>query len=91
MLDDTGVPHPDALKRPPPSEEDDVYYVGFCILGGRRLYSQVGPQPLPLTEILAYIDELDVTDVDEREEYLDILTDLDSAEMDHISKRVRKK
>ncbi len=79
------------LKKPPPSEEDDIYFVGFCILGGRRMYSQVGPQPLPLTEILAYMDELCMTDVDEREMFLEIITDLDSCEMNLITEKARKK
>jgi hypothetical protein len=85
------VPHPAVLRKPPPSAEDDIYYVGFCILGGRRLYSQVGPQPIPLTEIMAYMDEACMTDLDDRETFLEIVCDLDACEMNLLAKKASKK
>lgn len=86
-LEESGTPHPATLRKPPPSSEDDIYFVGFCILGGRRLYSQVGPQPIQYTEIVAYMDEEAMTDLDDRDTFMNIITYLDHVEMAHLSKK----
>lgn len=91
VLEETGHPHSAILSKPEPSTEDDVYYDGFCILGSRRIYSQVGPQPIAFTEILAYLNELGTTDPDERESFIEIMTFLDVIEMNHITLKASKK
>ena len=57
----------------------DIEWVweGFSILSGSRQMSQVGPQSLVLSEILAYLDYGGITDPDEREEFIFLVQSLD--------------
>lgn len=51
------------------------------------MYSQVGPQPIQYTEIVAYMDEEAMTDLDDRDTFMNIITYLDHVEMAHLSKK----
>jgi hypothetical protein len=75
---------PAALREKPKLSEDDAdYYEAFKSLSGARVYTEVGPQPIPVSEVLAYCEFLNITDQFERQAILRIMQAMDSAYIEH--------
>ena len=79
---DTGKPH-HALASKPALRGDCIrYYDAFCLLGASRIWSQVGPQPLPISEILALVNQgLGIADPDTRLKYVRLIQGMDHTEI----------
>lgn len=61
------------------------------ILRAARGHSQAGPQPIAISEIKAYLDMVDVTDVETRRKYIKLIQILDGVEMEHIAESIKAK
>lgn len=62
-----------------PSIFRDVEWVweGFTTLSGSRQMGYAGPQTIPISEMLSYLDYRGISDPDEREEFLYLAQSLD--------------
>lgn len=81
VLEDTGAPHPASLSRPALRDDCVRYYDAFRILGVARTWSQVGPEPIKVSEVKALLDILEIKDVPTRLKYLSLIRSMDNVEM----------
>lgn len=80
---------PKALLNRVPLRIDCLKYKqAFYALSGQRPYNQTGPQPIPLSEVLAYLAIKGIDDEDERDTYLDAIPAMDGVYLEHIRKRM---
>lgn len=61
------------------------YWEAFQILGNSRIPHQGGVGPIPLTEIVAYMDTIYLFDVDERLRMVRMIQSLDKVYMRHVN------
>lgn len=54
------------------------------------MWTQVGPSPIPVVEIKAYLDTVGITEYQVREQYLRIIRKMDSVELNHLHKAMDK-
>ena len=90
ILEDTGRPHPAAAAKPALRGEDIEFYDAFCLLGARRLWSQVGPNAIPISEIVAYLDGIGVSGSRLRERYIRLCCAMDGVELAHLHKELER-
>lgn len=90
ILEDTGKPHPAAAAKPALRGEDIEYYDAFCLLGASRIWDQVGPQPLQISETVALLDGMGIRNYDQRERYIRYVRKMDSVEMAHLSEQLKR-
>jgi hypothetical protein len=67
------------------------YWEAFHILGSSRIAHQGGIGPIPLTEIVAYMDAIYLFDVDERLKLIKMIQSLDSVYMKHVNEKAAHK
>ena len=84
---DAGDTHPQDVGRPKLTPDCLEYYDAYRALGMSRIYTQVGPTPLQMTEIEAYLRLNGITDQPERLKYLRLIQRLDRAELAHIYRK----
>jgi len=86
-----GVAHP-ADKKPLALSGDCIdFYDAFCLLGASRKWSQVGPQPIEVSEALALVNEgYGEIDPDERLKFLRLIKLLDRVELKFLHSKARK-
>ena len=89
MLEDTGTFHPALLNKPTLRDDCLRYYEAFRQLGVRRLWSQVGPQPIQLTEIEALLKMLDISDPGTRLKYVRLIGRLDEVERSFLAQQMK--
>lgn len=58
-----------------------MYFDAFRFLGASRLWNEVGPQPIPASEMFAYLDGFQIKGMEEREKYLKFIQALDGVEL----------
>jgi hypothetical protein len=63
------------------------YWEAFQILGNSRIPHQGGIGPIPLTEIVAYMDAVYLYDVDERLKMITMIQSLDKVYCKHVNDR----
>jgi len=81
----------DALKnRPKLSRWVTEYWEAFHILGGSRIIHQGGVGPIPLTEIVAYMDAVYLRSVDERLTLIKMIQSLDNVYVKHVNEKSKK-
>ena len=81
----------DALKnRPRLNQWVTDYWEAFQILGGSRIVHQGGVGPIPLTEIVAYMDATYLRNVDERLKLIRMIQSLDNVYVQHINEKSKK-
>lgn len=71
---------------------DDLHelYEGFYHLSAGRGYNEVGPQPILISEVRGYMDELHLVNPDERVEFLRLLRALDSTYLRLAHERIAR-
>ena len=67
------------------------YWEAYQILSTSRRLHQGGIGPIPLSEIVAYLQAADVRDVDERLTYIKMIQALDLVYVSHINEEAKKK
>ena len=71
--------------------QDVVYvYEAFFIVSAGRQYNESGPQPLLLTEILAYLNDRGIVEREERDEVLHYFRVLDAKYLDLSHQKIKK-
>lgn len=89
-MEDHGVPHPEELNRPALRDGCIEYLDAFRLLSAVRIWGESGPQPIQITEMSSYLDELEVTSTDERLKYIRMLRKLDRHELGLIRAQLDK-
>lgn len=81
IIDQGGNPDDFAIlrdeKRPTIFRDVQWVWEGFTVLSGSRQMGYMSAQPIPLSEILFYLDHRGITDPDEREEFTFLVQSLD--------------
>lgn len=77
-------------NRPRVSMWTQEYWNGFQILSGSRIVHQGGVGPIPLSEIVAYMDATYLRDVDERLTFIKMIQSLDKVYVGHINDKAKK-
>lgn len=70
--------------------ENRWLWKGWELLNERRIYDEVGPRPIPMTEINAYVEYIKLCEEDERDDFLYVVTLLDRAFREHVFKKSSK-
>lgn len=78
---------PALQNRPTLSQWVIEYWEAFQLLGNSRIPHQGGVGPIPLTEIVAYLDTIFLVDVDERLKTVKMIQSLDKVYCKHINER----
>lgn len=87
VLREDGVPHPADNTRPALRGDCIDYYDAFRFLGASRMWNQVGPQPIPVSEIMSYLTGMGVTNLEDRERYLRHIKDMDNLELTRFQEK----
>jgi hypothetical protein len=66
-------------------------YTVFRQLSSARVYAEVGPQPIPISEVLAYCEMMRIRDLDMRQAVLQIVQTLDGKFVEHQVKKLQGK
>ena len=66
------------------------YWNGFQVLSGSRATHQGGVGPIPLTEIVAYMEAVYLLDVDERLKTIRMIQSLDSVYVQHVNTKAKR-
>lgn len=81
----------DALKnRPRLTMWTTEYWEGYQVLTSSRMVHQGGIGPIPLSEMVAYMDAIDLTDVDDRLRFIRMMQALDKVYVKHINERAKR-
>lgn len=67
------------------------YWNAYQLLGGSRMVHQGGIGPIPLSEIVAYMEAIYLHDVDERLKFIRMIQSLDNVYVTHINDRAKKR
>lgn len=54
------------------------------------MMGQMGIGPIPLSEIKAYLDLIEVTDLDEKERWVKMIRALDGVYVEHVNETLKK-
>lgn len=79
-LDDSPQLYPDSVP----------YMNAFQALGARRWYGEIGPQPIPISEIVCWMDFSGIVGIHERDVYMDTIVTLDNLFLDFARKTRNK-
>ncbi len=63
------------------------YYRAFRSLSAKRIWSQVGPTAIQLTEVESWLRLNEIEDVETKQKYLRFIEGLDHIEMSFLRKR----
>ncbi|WP_298983488.1 hypothetical protein [uncultured Roseibium sp.] len=81
---------PPALKRKPELFEDlRLVWEAFKTLSPARQYYNGAPQPIPLSEILAYCQMFEINDLEERREFAEFIIEMDTVFIAAVLKKSR--
>ncbi len=81
---------PTLKTRPTLSQWVTDYWNGFQILSGSRASHQGGIGPIPLSEIVAYMEATYLRDVDERLLFIRMIQSLDTVYVKHVNDKVAR-
>lgn len=82
---------PSLQSRPTLTQWVIEYWEAFQILGNSRIPHQGAIGPIPLTEIVAYMDAIYLRDVDERLRMIKMIQSLDSVYTKHVNDKAAHK
>lgn len=91
MLRDDGRVHAAELNRPALRNVDRRYYDVFRSLSASRTWSQVGPNPIQIGEVSAYMGMMGIEDPETKIKYLRLIQGLDVVEMKNIRANMKTK
>lgn len=81
----------DALKnRPRLTMWTLEYWDAFQVLSGSRLVHQGGIGPIPLSEMVAYMDATHLVDVDDRLRFIKMIQALDKVYVKHVNEKAKR-
>ena len=66
------------------------YWEAFQVLSSSRLVHQGGIGPIPLSEMVSYMDTVNLVDVDERLKLIKMIQALDKVYVKHINSKVKR-
>lgn len=81
VLKHEGHPHPAALRKPALRGDCIRYFDAFCRLGASRIWSQVGPQPITISEVESLMNMSGVEEPETRMKYLRLIQGMDRVEL----------
>lgn len=81
---DNGEIHPAELTKPALNAEDRRYHDAYRALSASRLWSQIGPNPIQVSEVAAYLSLLGIEDTETKLKYLRLIQGMDIIEMTSI-------
>ncbi len=84
IYEDTGHHHPAYLNKPALRDDCIKYLDAFRLLSASRLWSEVGPQPIQLSEIKAYMQLVGIKDKSTKLKYVRLIRSMDSVTLKHI-------
>ena len=90
VREDTGTPHPADIGRPALRNDCIKYFDAFRYLGASRLWSEVGPQPVQVSEVKAYVDMIGLDDVDTKLKFLKFVQLMDRVELASIQRKMNR-
>lgn len=90
ILEDTGKPHPAALTRPALRDDCIKYYDAFCLLSACRMWSEVGPQPIQISEVESYTRMAGIDEPRTRLKYARLIRRLDTVVINYINAQRQK-
>lgn len=67
------------------------YWEAYQILSGSRIVHQGGIGPIPLSEMVAYMDATYLLDVDERLKFIMMIQALDNIYVKHVNEKAKQK
>jgi hypothetical protein len=88
---DTGQTPPALAKRPLPDEWSFKYWRMYQETQGSRQYTFGGPAEIPYPVKILWLNENHVYDPDERDDFLNVVSQLDNAYIEHSAKKADKK
>ena len=81
----------EALRtRPKLTQWTIEYWDAFQRLSSSRTAHQGGIGPIPLSEIVAYLNVMNIRDVDDRLTYIKMIQSLDSVYVKHINEKAKR-
>ncbi len=82
---------PKALKdRPSLNKWTVQYYSAFNVLSDSRQIGQGGIGPIPLSEMKAYMEMFEVSNLDERERFAKMVRALDRVYIKHVNTKLKQ-
>lgn len=81
---DDGLVHKADVNRPALKPQDRRYYDAFRALSASRMWGQLGPSPIQISEISAYLGMTGIDDPDTKMKYLRLVQGMDIVEMQSI-------
>lgn len=87
----TGVKSPRLLSRPQLRADCKRYWEGFWTVANSRQFNQVGLQPLPISEVSAYIDIAGIQKGYPAQKFLRLAQAMDAAHLESWAKKNNKK
>jgi ligand-binding SRPBCC domain-containing protein len=89
VLADTGFPHPAQESKPELTPQDFLLWDAYQEISAGRLANQVGLQPLPLSEIQAWM-ALTGEGVEDPKRFIRLMRRLDQVERKHYRAELEK-
>ena len=77
-LEQGGETPPALLNRPFPTQFEVPFWDAFNRLSRSRAWTEIGASAIPISEILAFLQLYEITDLEEKDEYVMIIQALDS-------------
>lgn len=88
---DTGQHHPAFLRKPTLRSDCIRYYDAYRSLGVSRSWSQVGPLPIQVKDVEAYLNLAEIEGSATRLKYLRLIQRMDAVELKFLHEQARKK
>lgn len=88
---DTGVTPTALLNRKFPDEWNTKYWNMYHDIDGSRQYTFGGPAEIPYPVKILWLNENRVFDPDDRGDFLNVISQLDNAYLEHSAKKAEKK
>jgi hypothetical protein len=90
IFENEGHHHPAQARKPALRSDCIKYYDAYRLLGASRIWSQVGPSSIQVSEIKAYLDMLGIEDPLTKLKYMRLIQQMDRVELKHIHQRSSK-
>lgn len=90
-MQDGGMEIAALQNRPVLNQWVSEYWEAYHFLGSSRAIHQGGVGPIPLTEIVAYMDAIYLRDVDERLRMITMIQSLDRVYVKHVNDKANKR
>lgn len=85
VLADSGKPHPAVLDKPALRSDCIRYYDAYRYLSVSRLWTEVGPQAIQLSEVTSYLELAGILEYGTKLKYLRLIQLMDRTELKFIA------